>query len=156
MRENLKLFKTEHFEVPVPDIKKKAKKFILGYKSIESFLEMEVDSNKLETLQFYSSLYEVMNPLLTEIHNYVITDIYASRRKCFEDAISRSQTILGLIRILHLRYQSITSIDPIEDFNWYKLQKKSNSEIIGEIATLFAEMYPKKNKGWVFLILFLK
>jgi hypothetical protein len=67
MSDELKLFKTEHFAVPENEIKKKIRKFILGYKLLDSFLEMGTNPNETESLQLFSDLYNGMSPLLTDI-----------------------------------------------------------------------------------------
>jgi len=142
MSDELKLFKTEHFAVPENEIKKKIRKFILGYKLLDSFLEMGTNPNETESLQLFSDLYNGMSPLLTDITCYVIINGYINKRKRVDNAILISQGILGLLKILHQRYViSITSPDPIEDPRWFQNSEKTNYEILEEISTLFEKMY---------------
>ena len=126
-------------------IEQKVRKFMLGFKSLEFFLSMGTNPDDEESLEFYSNLYEDMASLLTEITCFMIGRGYFGKRKRVDNSIFLSQKILGLLKILHLRYIiSITSQDPISDSRWYKESDKSNQEIVGEISKLFNEMYSFK------------
>ena len=145
MKEKSRLFLPNHAEKHDSIMKQKIRKFMLGYKSLDLFLSMETNPDDEESLEFYSTLYNDMASLLTEIMCFMINKGYFGKRKRVDNSIFLSQKILGLLKILHLRYViSITSQDPISDSRWCKESDKSNQEIVGEISRLFNDMYSFK------------
>lgn len=147
MENNQKLFLLSHAGKHENIMKGKIRKFILGYKSLENFLLLETDPNDVMSLQFYSSLYVEMAPILTEVTCFVINNGYTGRRKRVDYAIIISQKILGLLKILHTRYvTSITSPNPIEDYRWYGVSEKSNVEIVDGVYKLLDKMYSFKTE----------
>lgn len=146
--EGLRLFWPNHCERHEEAIWKKIRKFILGYKLLNEFLLMGTNPNDEESLQFYSNLYVENAPILTEITCYVISNGYFGKRKRIDNAISLSQKIMGLLKVLHKRYViSITSTDPLGDQRWYEISKKSNVEIIEEMILSFESMYSFTNEN---------
>ena len=151
MEEKERMFLPVHFERHESVIKKKVRKFMLGYNLLNEFLSMKTDPNNRESMEFYSNIYSDMAPLLTEITCSVVNNGYSGRRKRVDNAIFVSQKILGLLKILHLRYMiSISSPDPFGDSRWFEISPKTNYEIVKEITKLFNEMYSfnVKDKGW--------
>ena len=145
MRESVKLFKTEHFEKHENPIRATVWKFILGYKSLEQFLELGIDENSIESLRFYSNLYNDMAPILTEISSYVYGNGYIKKREKIKNGISESQKILGLLKLLHMRYIiTLTSPYPLDDPRWDEITEKSNKEIVKEIESHLDRIYPFK------------
>ncbi len=158
MGEKERLFLPEHFQRQEPVIKKKIRKFMLGYKLLESFLEIGKSPNDSESLEFYANLYNDLSPILTEITCYAINNGYIKKSERIEESIKLSQKILGLLKILNTRYIiTLTSPDPIEDPRWDLISKKSNTEIVEDISLKLEKMNSLKFKGqgWVLLILFL-
>ena len=75
-----------------------------------------------------------------------ISSGFAGKRRRIDNAISISQKILGLLKILHERYIiTISSTDPLDDSRWDEITHKSNSDIVEEISILFEKMY--RNEG---------
>ena len=145
MRENLILFLPEHAERHESLMKKKIREFILGYKSLEQFISLEVNADETDIMKFYASLYDEMSPLLTMIDCFITEYGYKRRRKSFEDAIKISQKIMLLLKALRTRYiTSMTSTDPLEDPRWYEITDKSNTEIVDQISKLLKETYSIK------------
>ena len=151
-----KLFLPENFQREESVIEKKIRKFMLGFKLLETFLEMGRSPNDSESLEFYSDLYNDLAPILTEITCYDINNGYIKKSKQVEDSIRISQKILGLLKILHTRYIiSLTSPDPIEDPRWDSISKKSNTEIVEDISLKLERMdsLELKEQEWVFLLI---
>ena len=146
MRENLRLFLPTHSERHEALMKKKIRKFILAFKLLQEFISIHSDPNKSDSLEFYSNIYVDTTPMLTEITCFVINNGYAGKRKRVDNAISTSQKILGLLKILHKRYIiTVSSTDPLDDPRWDEISIKTNSEIVEEISILFERMY--RNEG---------
>jgi hypothetical protein len=142
MKEDLRLFLPTHTERHESIMKKKVRTFIVGCGLLQNFLSMGTNPDDEENLEFYSDLYKGMEPLLTEITCYLISIGYLSRRKRIDNSISLSQKILGLLKILHLRYViSITSQNPTSDTRWYQESDKTSEEIVKEISILIEKMY---------------
>jgi len=140
-----RMFWPNHLERHEDAIFLKVREFVMGYKLLQEFLSMGVDPNDEESLEFYSNLYNDMAPLLTEISCFVYNNGYSGKRKRVDNGIRLSQKILGLLKILHLRYlTSITSQDPISDPRWYQESDKTNREIVEEISRFFDKMYSFK------------
>ena len=148
MRENLRLFLPDHSERHETLMKKKIRKFILAFKLLQEFISIHSDPNHPDSLEFYSSFYVDTSKILTEITCFLISSGLAGKRRRIDNAISISQKILGLLKILHERYIiTISSTDPLDDSRWDEITHKSNSDIVEEISILFERMY--RNEGWV-------
>ena len=148
MRENLRLFLPERKERHESVMKQMIRDFIRGFKSLEQFVSLEVNADETKSMEYYSSLYKEMSPLLTMIYNYLTEYGYKRRRKSFEDAIKIAQKIMLLLKVLHTRYiTSMTSTDPLEDSRWYEITDKSNAEVIDQISKFLKETYSLKLKG---------
>jgi hypothetical protein len=97
------------------------------------------------SLQFYSNVYVDMTPLIIQVTYFVVRNGYAGKRRRVDNAIILSQNILGLLKVLHSRYVIyMTCHNPIECPRWYEISKKSNKEIVDELAVLFEKMYSFK------------
>jgi hypothetical protein len=145
MGKEQRLFAPDFHDKHESEIKKKIREFILGYKSLEIFLSLESDPNDERSLLFYSELYENMSKLLTHITCFVVVHGYKGRRKRVDEGIRNSQKILGLLKILHLRYLvNITSADPFSDPRWCENTDDSNAKIIQDIKYYFKKMYSFK------------
>ena len=145
MRENLRLFLPSYAERHESLMKKKIREFILGYKSLEQFISLEVNADETDSMKFYASLYDEMSPLLTMIDCFITEYGYKRRRKSCDDVIRVSQKIMLLLKVLRIRYiTSMSSTNPIEDLRWYEITDKSNTEIVDQISKLLKETYSIK------------
>jgi hypothetical protein len=148
MKENLRLFLPSHAERHEHIMKKKVREFILGCKSLEQFLSLGANADERDSMKFYASLYEEMSPLLTTVDCFITQYGYKRRRQSFEDAIKISQKVMLLLKVLHIRYiTSMSSTNPFEDFRWYEITDKSNTEVVDQISKLLKETYSLKLKG---------
>jgi hypothetical protein len=148
MRENLRLFLPERKERHERVMKQMIRDFIRGFKSLEQFVSLEVNADETKSMEYYSSLYKEMSPLLTTVDCFITLYGYKRRRKSFEDAIKISQKVMLLLKVLHTRYiTSMSSTNPFEDFRWYEITDKSNTEVVDQISKLLKETYSLKLKG---------
>ena len=145
---NEKLFLPERRERHQDPLFLKVRQLIDGYSRLQMFISVEVDHNDEEPLKFYSMLYGEMESLLTEIIFDLILNGLLHRSRKIEKAVFLAQQIMGRLRILHERYfNTFISVNPIYHTDDISYSRKSNDDIILDIAFLFSEfdsLKPKK------------
>ena len=145
------LFRAEHRARYNSYIKGKIRKFIIGYNELDMFFTVGANPYERDSLKFYSDLFKSMVPLLAEITCFVDGNKLIGKREKFKQSIDLFEKVLGLLKILDLRYLIImTSPDPTEDPRWYKESEKTNEEIIRELIDLMGRislLKPKKDEG---------
>ena len=145
------LFKAEHRARYNNYIKGEIRKFIIGYNKLDLFFTVGANPYEIDSLKFFSDLFKEMKPLLAEIRCFVDGNKLICKREKFNQSIDLFEKVLGLLKILDIRYLIImTSPDPTEDPRWYKESEKTNEEIIRELIDLMSRislLKPKKDEG---------
>ena len=138
----VRMFWPEHHDVEEKRIKKVAREFINAFKLLEMYIPMDSLSHSRESLQFYSSLYKEMGPMLTEITCYIICHNGYERRVRIKKTIENAQKVLGYLKILHERYIiSLISNDYLGDERWFSISPLTCEQVVEEIGKCFREMY---------------
>lgn len=144
-----KLFLPQQHERYEDPLILKVRQLIEGYSKLQTFITIGVNPNGEEPLKFYSKLYGEMEPLFTEITFYLILNGLLHKSKKIEKAVFLSQQIMGRLRILHERYfNTFISGNPIYHTDEIAYSRKSNEELILDMASYFSELNSLKTKKW--------
>lgn len=94
--------------------------------------------NGKRTLKYFSNLYNECVPIVVSITLYAVQNKLSERKKVY-DSLNRAQNILGYLKVLDLRYKSISSSPKStkKPVTWYNNSELENSEIIEKIKELF-------------------
>ena len=140
--QNMKRVKQELFrhrlaEKHPSEIKEKARNLITKFLMLHETLSSITDHNGREYLKYFSELFQEAQPLVTELTSYVVIHGYSGRVRKFDNSIFRMQEIIGNLKILHMRYQSLVTVPKRSDeLEWWKFSQKGNKEILNNLRIL--------------------
>ena len=146
---NEKLFLPEVHERHEDPLIKKARHVMEGYSKLQTFITVGANPYGEEPLKFYSELYREMEPQLTELTFYLILNGSIHKSKKIEKTVHLAQQIMGRLRILHERYfNTFISGNPIYYTDDIAYARKSNEDLILDIAFYFSELDQLRQKKW--------
>lgn len=137
MENKQELFK-HHLAVRHPsEFKMMAKELCSKYSMLHETLSSIVDHNGKENLKYFSELFLETEPIVSKITSYVVNNGYSGLRQRVDDYVYIMQNILGNLKVLHLRYQSLTEVPKRSDhLEWWVYSQKGNKEILYDIRNL--------------------
>ena len=93
--------------------------------------------NGKKTLKYFSNLYSECVPIVVSITLYAVQNKLTERKKIY-DNLNRAQNILGYLKVLDLRYKSISTSPRFakKPATWYDNSQLENSEILKKIKEL--------------------
>jgi hypothetical protein len=134
------LFRHRLAERHPSEMKKRAKALCTKLAMLHETISSVADCNHKENLKYFSKLYGEVLPLVTDVTCYVVQNEYTGRRKKVDDLVLKTQQMLGYLKVLHLRYESLRLPPKSDHLNWWTYSQKGNKEILTEMKMLLEEM----------------
>lgn len=122
------------------EAEKKVKVLCMKFAMLHETLPSVTECNDRGNLKYFSKLYSETLPLVTHVTRYVVENDYSGRKKKVDDLVIRVQQVLGLLKVLHLRYESLRLPPKFDHLEWWKYSQKENREILKEMKKLLEEM----------------
>ena len=137
MTDDEKLLFRTHVGTRHPSVvKQKAKLLTRKFALMHEVLPVLENENGKAELEYFSNLYLEAGPILTQIVCFVYENKLADKDVIYR-GIDRAQSILGYLKVLHLRYKSIAVLPPVSDNpGWYKYSQLENREIMVKLREL--------------------
>ena len=118
------------------DVKGNARILIRKFALMLEVLPVLENVNGRKELEYFSNLYFEAIPVLTQIVCFVCENKLADRDEIYR-RVDRALSILGYLKILHLRYESVSVLPPVSDNpGWYKYSQLENKEIMVKLRDL--------------------
>lgn len=98
------------------------------------------DCNDKKNLKYFSKLYGETLPLVTHMTHYVVENEYCGKNRRFDDLVFKTQEVVGYLKVLHLRYESLRLPPKSDHLRWWEFSQKDNKEILREMKVNLEEM----------------
>ena len=122
------------------ETERKIKTLSMKFSMLHEIIPSVTEYNDKGNLKYFSKLYGETLPLVTHMTHYVVENEYCGKNRRFDDLVFKTQEVVGYLKVLHLRYESLRLPPKSDHLRWWEYSQKGNKEILREMRVNLEEM----------------